>query len=867
MKPELKSQTALELAIQLAQLFHHEGYRWIEADNQLKPSWQTKTDHPLSVGEVVLTYLDPQKLIGVGFGQTTKYLLLDLDTQSKYHPEFDIDQYRNLLNALESIGLVRYMCLRSSHSDGRHVIFPLPEAVNTFQLAAAARVTLADKGFDLKNGQLETFPNTKQFAKIPGEYSHYKLHRLPLQPESGSWLLEDDGLNPQPLLDTTEDQLAAFLDQWEIAAAGQDMKLLNRKMPQLYAKYKQRKNRFKYQSCEDKTKKAREWETSLDLSIEIAWTDYGQTYSLLPKFLAKAVVFLKLTGKELYEWMHKAITTAPGYQQYCRHQHEIEKMIRSWIKTNDRTQYYSPYKSKPDRNQNYPFGDPKLVKKAEPKSNPANKRTADLAIHRIRTAYSRLIDKLTPELKIEDLKEMIQAQLKKIFNQTCSNSTLTKYKNIWHPKYRNNPNTLSQIQPNDLQERATTDCSDSLAQPVTKNLETQTVTQRESKHPQTPMICTAAQPLPTPQILEQSSTTVHIPHHNSDLQVESLLSLLIPEQPSTTIHISHYTPPAKHVVTRKPSKFEFLATALAKIISVAIVVVNAGLAAAVVTNEPDAQSVEVEHQSDESSQPLEFSTNSAHSVEIGSKLRRNEHKVGRKTYAALANCQVVSTNGLDWVVIDSDGRTWNVSHHSLASGVWEIERDSAHVVGESVRSIVEIARQMRGNLAALPDVLLSEFLQHPQLEEIQQTLELADKLASARSDLEVRDLTASLTPAAKIELWQVLSEDERETVRQITAGIARVVAQESTDNSRAEDLSAPTIQHHDTPEEHQPSDVSLPQPNHLTVHPVIGGLVRTVTGAIGVVRYIFSSLSKPYVVYHEQSQQTLRYELGELRPF
>ena len=226
----------------------------------------------------------------------------------------------------------------------------------------------------------------------------------------------------------------------------------------------------------------------------------------------------------------------------------------------------------------------------------------------------------------------------------------------------------------------------------------------------------------------------------------------------------------------------------------------------------------------------------------------------------------MSANGLDWVVIDSDGGTWNVSHHALASGVWEIERDSAHVVGESVRSIVEIARQMRVNLAALPAALLSEFLQHPQLEEIDGMIELANKLASTRSDLEVRDLTANLTPLAKIELWEVLSEDERIAVRQITARPTRVVTQESTDNSRAEDLSAPTIQHPDTPEQHQSDDVSLPQPNHLTVHPVIGGLVRTVTGAIGVVRYIFSSLSKPFVVYHEQSQQTLQYELDELRP-
>jgi hypothetical protein len=808
MKLSPKTQ-ALDLALQLPKLFHHNDFGFIVADNQVKPDWLTELAYPLSSGELVRLFLEETKLIGVGFGKLTKYIMLDIDWLSSYHPTHDIDQFRAILNALETIGLTRHLVIRSSDSGGIHVYFPLPEEVSTFQLAASVRVTLTDAVLKIKNGHLETFPNTKAYAKTEtGEFSHYNKHRIPFQPNSGSWLLEDDGLNPQPILNTTEAQLAAFFRQWDIAAAGQDIELLKQKLPQLYKKFLARKNRFKYQSHEEKTKKAQEWETSLKLSIATGWTGAGQTYSLMPKFLAYGVVFLKLVGQELYDWMHKAITTAPGYQQHCQHQHEMSKMIRSWIKTNDRTQYYSPYKSKPDRNQNYPFGDPLLFKKASPKPNPANQKTAENALHRIRTAYACLIDKLTPELKIEDLKEMIRAQMKKIFDRACSNSTLTKYKNIWHPKYRQNPNTLSQTQPNDLEDIATADRSDSLDARVNEDLQTQTLAQKESEHPQPSMICGAAEPLLFPLTVEQSFTT---------------------------IHVSHYNLPVKHVGSRKSSKFEFLATALAKIISVAIVVVNAGLAAAVVTNEPAnavdldlfplaLQSLNGESEpepnesnfqltpvtlelqnspipniyvtedftnyfssegvaevsnrggdielSNESSQPLEDSTDLAREISIGSKLRRNVHKVGRKTYAALANCQVVSKNGLDWVVRDSDDGTWNVSHHALASGVWEIECDAANVGGERVRSIVEIARQMRVNLAALPEALLSEFLQHPELEEIERTIELADKLASARSDLDVRDLTADLTHSAKIELWRVLSEDERFAVRQIIAGIA-----------------------------------------------------------------------------------------------
>lgn len=72
MKPELKSKTALDLAIELAQQFHHNDHGWIEAVNQAKPNWITRTDHQLSIGELVREYLDIERLIGVGFDKTTK---------------------------------------------------------------------------------------------------------------------------------------------------------------------------------------------------------------------------------------------------------------------------------------------------------------------------------------------------------------------------------------------------------------------------------------------------------------------------------------------------------------------------------------------------------------------------------------------------------------------------------------------------------------------------------------------------------------------------------------------------------------------------------------------------------------------------
>jgi hypothetical protein len=556
-----KSYTPLDLndyldylTAKYAQLFHHDDFGWIYADNNLKPNWQTISTHQLSIGELIRLFHDYRQLIGVGFSQQTKYGLIDIDWSSKYHPAHDSEKFQKLLQTLETIGLTRYIVLQSSYSQGIHVYLPLPDKVGTFHLAAAIRVTLADVGIELKNGQVEIFPNTKSFAKAEtGGFSNYKRHRLPLQPESGSYLLEDDGLNPQPI--EASGQLEAFLDQWEWASAGQDMELLHRKLPQLYAKYKHRKNRYKYQSDEERSKKARIWLTDLDLTISVGWTDKGKTYNLLPKFLAKGVVFLELKGKELFEWMYTAITNAPGYQQYCGHKHEIEKLIWSWIKTNDRTQYYTPYQSEPNRNQPYPFGSPKRAKKKPRQINPANKRLADLAAHRIRTAVGCLRDKFTPDLKIGEWQEMIRDLIQKLFEVSCSNNTLTRHKSIWHPKYSDLLTTLPQTEENAPEDIQTDEISPCIDISVNR-LENEQTESGENFHQLEPLM------IGIPLELLPNSNNPPLPraeHHE-------------PETGITT-------------TARAPGKFEVLAGALSKMIGIAAIVINIGLAAGIATAE------------------------------------------------------------------------------------------------------------------------------------------------------------------------------------------------------------------------------------------------------------------------------------------
>jgi hypothetical protein len=575
MNQVLESKTPLDqaLASQLSQHFHHNDFGWIVAANLDIPNWMTRKDRDLCIGELVREYLDIERLIGVNFGKTTKYALIDLDYSSQYHPSHDRDRYKEILHALETIGLTRYIVIQSSYSRGLHIYLPLPNAVPTFQIAAAIRVTLIAAGFEIKNGQLEIFPNTKRFASAPGDHSHYRPHRLPLQPNSGSWLMEDDGLSPQPISDSIEAQIGGFLDQWQLAAEGQDLDLLNRKLPQLCDRYKNNKHKYRDRSDDWNSVEAEKWRLDLHLTIATGWWDCHQTYNLLPKILAYGVVFLKLEGEALYEWMLETILNAPGYYQYCRHQHEIEKIVRSWIKTNERTQYYTPYCSHPDRSQPYPFNKTLKAKLVKPKQpHPANVKRSSEAVERIAVAYSTVSPQFTSKTSIGQRKEAIRTEIQKQFGIACSETTLNKYKNIWHPEFNDyyTPNQKSAEQPEALFVNDFNDPSENTEiDPKTH----QTDDQHGLLHTQILMICCERRSQPECDLSEPNtdlpSAIFTQPHSLGD-------GLVLGEEKELSTYTKHYNLRPDEVVTQqpKPGKFEVLGGTLSKIAALAALVAN-----------------------------------------------------------------------------------------------------------------------------------------------------------------------------------------------------------------------------------------------------------------------------------------------------
>jgi hypothetical protein len=167
-----------------------------------------------------------------------------------------------------------------------------------------------------------------------------------------------------------------------------------------------------------------------------------------------------------------------------------------------------------------------------------------------------------------------------------------------------------------------------------------------------------------------------------------------------------------------------------------------------------------------------------------------------------------------------------------------------------VRSVVEIARQMRINLAAIPDALLLEFLHHPDLSEIEQTIELAERLASARSRQQIETLVSDLSHSQKIELWRVLTLEERTAVETLMAKVTILLQR-----GFANDLSSVVE-----------VDRSVESLSNCSIGKlVVGATVSTLTGLVGVVKHVFESMSKPFLVYHESLGRTILYESNALR--
>ncbi|MGB3205020.1 MAG: hypothetical protein WBB28_08535 [Crinalium sp.] len=384
------------------------------------PDWTTEKKYPINLRNLWETHLDPHNLIGLRFGKETKYCLIDIDKNSPYHPQNNEAQFKLILHACEKIGLVCPLIVQSSYSGGIHIYFYLPSPVPTFGLACALKFALLDDGFYLHQGQLEIFPNVKTYKKFG--YSNYNAHRLPWQPNSGSFLLDDELL---PYTDNIERCLEAV--EW--AASSQDIEELNEAIAIATV-------RHKLVNIPNSSSRAMKWKQDLETRNAAGWTAPGQTNELLKDFGVYGRVWLGLSGIALTEYIYTTAINAPGYEKYCSHKHHIKRRAAEWASCVEK--FYTPYCSYPERTGNYAenFSHLNNSDAPSPDTNTNHTRSAE-AIERIKSAVTHLLNLGKLPTAIVARLNAIITTAKELTGIGIGYLTLRKKSNLplWHPKH------------------------------------------------------------------------------------------------------------------------------------------------------------------------------------------------------------------------------------------------------------------------------------------------------------------------------------------------------------------------------------------------------------------------------------------------
>ncbi|BAQ66977.1 hypothetical protein [Geminocystis sp. NIES-3709] len=291
-----------ELNQTICQIFPH---RWNWILKKEAQSWRTiKT--PLRDESLIKIFSDSTQIVGVGFGQYSQYIMLDIDKNSPYHPNNDRKAIIKLEFALSKIGLIENIKIQSSNSDGLHIYYPIKVKIKSYQLGKKITEYLEAEGWTVKNGILEVFPNKKK-----GNYSHnkeewtvYQRHRLPLQPDSGSYLLDDkyQVIRQQWCLGLEE-----FVTKWRQIESRQPIEQLK---TYLYGKI-------------NSSSKLKIISRELEAQIARGFTNAGETNDILLELGRRVRIVEKLGGIDLKDKLIEIVTSMSGYKEYCGHQQEI----------------------------------------------------------------------------------------------------------------------------------------------------------------------------------------------------------------------------------------------------------------------------------------------------------------------------------------------------------------------------------------------------------------------------------------------------------------------------------------------------------------------------------------------------------------
>jgi len=423
----VKNQYNNKVLHEITKYFSH-FWGFLEAKNlsqksDEKPDWTTVTKFKLHAVTLLKRFNDKEKLVGIRFatnkGSLTRYLMIDLDRYGDLDPRNNPKNFLKLIESAENAGLAGHILTSSSWTNGTHLWFGLSKGIPVFDASCLLQKIIEGAGFKPKDGHIEAFPNCKSWSKK--QVINYKGHKLPLQPESGSFLLDED-LNP-----ISADILDFFQAlNWTAKKNEVDEELLDKIQMAKEAIYFERKCRSKNGVSE-----IAKWKSDLESFQEIGWNDFSQTNNLLCKFATYGVVFRGLEGEALTEYTLKTAKEAPGYIEFCRHQHNIVKRCKE--RSSNAEKYYWALGSIPKRSKTYKelFLDRKDISQDPPPKSPKATK------YRIKETVEHIWknSSITIPHTIREYRRLLIDTIRKRHGLGASEHTLSKYPELWHPKY------------------------------------------------------------------------------------------------------------------------------------------------------------------------------------------------------------------------------------------------------------------------------------------------------------------------------------------------------------------------------------------------------------------------------------------------
>jgi len=298
------------------------GREPIISPNEVPTRWKTLSRQCLSFAEIEKYHSDPTRLIGLRHDRWTKYCLIDIDHASCYRDE---DSIRALCWCLSDIGLEFPVFIQSSDkgkfNKGLHILFFLEKEVNTRNLADLICDWLTLNGFVIVPGQLEVFPTAGN-----GTNCKFKAVRLPLQPDSGSWILDNNFIPYNNSIECLTKLISLSLNTPDFSSLE-----IDEKPAEIVA-----------------SQKAADWQKGIRAMFQRGWTRPGQTQSLIRAAIDEVVVFRKMTEVNLVcKEVKLILISLPGYAKYCGHQHDIDKKVESWVTANLEKGVRMPYRGHP----------------------------------------------------------------------------------------------------------------------------------------------------------------------------------------------------------------------------------------------------------------------------------------------------------------------------------------------------------------------------------------------------------------------------------------------------------------------------------------------------------------------------------------